>query len=694
MKILSSGCSNFIYVLLGCLVVYHMWLGSKAVKTGLPYLTHYDEPFLSTAALNSLKTGRITPEFVENCYGGFMRYTCVAIDWVYFQFVKNDPRYKVATIADIKTNQEGHFRTLNVTGFYFWNRMWVILLGAGCLCWVFLIARQFTNGYLALLAACLLQVNYEFFVHSLYTTVDVPMCFWALATVWAALRFHLSRYLGYLFLSLVFGAMAASTKFTGALVLMVPLQAFLYNLSVFKTYPVSKIIFTLAGLGFTPILVFLAWNPAVYLNYGEFSYWVKWIADAYKTGGGHFSKESGWPHALFQWQCFSSSLNINSRYLVIPVPMLSLAGVLVGSFDLGNNKKSPNTWQMISLVFVFPAIYFFYMTQQRIAYHRNFVLLYPFLCIGFAIFCFSIYQVAEPIRKKYFSKLPSWGWSVAFGIILLGLTLHGKGYGRFFYDLPTVTKDTRTSTLQNLPKLVDSAPEKMHVGIAHELRIAEEDLQNLPYAWQIIPHQALKEASAQFTHLLVGEYASFDEPFKSTDDSLNRLTLQQSTAYKLATIPGNKMMRDFYKLEPMVSPVIHILKGGLETYKLADVQKLHTVEFKNLALSETKSIFRVNLSKNHHYLLQIACFGELAPGSKLQVILNKEVVAYLNLSPLNYQKLYFIAQKDQENLPVQLKLVSSKLSQTALQDQKLYVQLVSWSKVLNPGDSQYWVFVK
>lgn len=689
MKALYASRPYLIYAALACLMVYHLWLGSRAVQTGLPYLVNYDEPFLSTAALNSLKTGRVTPEFVENCYGGFMRYTCVAIDWVYFQFVKNDPRYKVTTIADIKTNQEGHFRTLNVTGFYFWNRMWVMLLGAGCLCWVFLIAKQFTNDYLALLAACLLQINYEFFVHSIYTTVDVPMCFWALATVWAALRFHLSQYLGYLFLSLVFGAMAASTKFTGALVLMVSLQAFLYNLTIFKTYSVSRIIFTLAGLGFTPILVFLAWNPAVYLNYGEFLHWVKWIADAYKTGGVHFSKEPGWEHIFFQWQSFSNSLRFSSRYFNLPIPILSVVGVLIGSFSWDRKQTKPKAL-LLSLVFVFPAIYFFYMTRQRIAYHRNFILLYPFLCMGFSVFCFTIYQIAEKIRQERFSILPAWGWGGALSLLFISVGVQSLVYGRFFYDLPNKTKDTRTTTLQNLPKLVNSTPEKMRVGIAHELRIAEEDLQDLPYAWQMIPHQALNKLSSQFTHLLVGEYESFEEPFKSTDDSLNKLTLLQRSLLQ-STIKGNKVMRDFYRLEPMISPTIHILKGGLADSKI-DAVKHQCAGYKIFSVDEVKSFLKVSLAKNQHYELRIAGLGNAVSNQypSMQVRLDNQIIAQFTLKSLDYQTFYFVAQHDQKDVTLQLAFVKDASDKAPQQDRRAYVQLVTWGEIENPKDSVQW----
>ena len=142
----------FRYLALSLVLLFVFCLRYMAIHDGLPYLHHYDEPYLATAALNVLKTGKVAPRYSENCYGGFMRYTCTFIDYLHFQYLKNQPEYFLDSFAQIKTNLEGDVRTITFPSFYFWIRLYLALISIAGVRLDYVLGRKLHNWLTGIVA--------------------------------------------------------------------------------------------------------------------------------------------------------------------------------------------------------------------------------------------------------------------------------------------------------------------------------------------------------------------------------------------------------------------------------------------------------------------------------------------------------------------------------------------------------------
>ena len=117
-----------------------------STSQGLPYLHFWDEPLLGTGAINALKRGNIFPNGIEAIYGGFLRYTAIIIDAIYFQYLKfTDPA--IYSISNIQTPMDGLEHAVSHSGFYHLNRIYVSLLDTLGFVFLFLVGKPPFPGF-------------------------------------------------------------------------------------------------------------------------------------------------------------------------------------------------------------------------------------------------------------------------------------------------------------------------------------------------------------------------------------------------------------------------------------------------------------------------------------------------------------------------------------------------------------------
>jgi hypothetical protein len=200
------------------------------------------------------------------------------------------------------------------------------------------------------------------------------------------------------------------------------------------------------------------------------------------------------------------------------------------------------------------------MTQQAIAYHRNFIVMYPFFSLAAA---YGVTQTIDLVRTLFPIPLKNWQVIAGAGCILLAvLVLQMDKYRSIYHDAYTwyQQKETRTQAMDTVSRLVEADGRKGIVGVARELKVSEADLRLLKVPYRLFAHKDLKQAMAENTFLVVGHYRSMDSTLHAQDDSLNQMTKPV-----VSTIEGSTMYRDpglSASQTPHMNPKIHILKGA------------------------------------------------------------------------------------------------------------------------------------
>ncbi len=480
---------------------------------GLPYLYHWDEVITSTSALNTLKTGDLRPNSVENVYGGFMRYSDLMIDIVHFGYLKITG--VIDDTTEIKTYLDtGEFRTLSHPSFYLWNRIFAVLISIGLIYLSYLITKLvLPTNYAAQISTILvLSISQHHYHESRFTLPNVPMAFWAMFSLYFSMIFHQSKKMKHLFWALIGGGIGAATKLSGALILFFPFIVFLYNLNLHKNYANKQKILLLTSLGLTPIACFIIWTPSILYDATLWIHWNKWVlADYNDPKSGQFMKTPGLEHFSYQMQMFWEELG----------KFISITSIL-GAITLFIPKKEQsyrNQSLYIILLIGFPVLYIAYFVNNLVAYHRNFMIIYPFSAIWVGLFIGQIADYCKVVVKTSYEK-----YQVAFSILLvIGFAVAYKVRYETIADNGWNAYNTPDLRTKAITKLNEIKTDEI-IGIAKELMFSEDDLNKLKFPYRIFEHKNIEKAALENSILIVGDYKSYAPKRHIYDDSLNQLT--------------------------------------------------------------------------------------------------------------------------------------------------------------------------
>ncbi len=533
------------YLALIGIILYAFLVRFLRVKYGLPYIHHWEEPSIAGYALNMLKTGDFNPH--RFIYPSFTIYYSFVVDILHYYYLMGkdvtDPGYLGSLDAIITPKGVGSLEgytnwrwTISHPSFYLWNRAFISVFGTASVALTYLITKENYGKTEGILAALFLAGSSFHIRHSVYIAPNIPGAFFVLLVVLFSLRFYYSHKTKDLILSLIFVGIGASCKYNYILSIIVPLSAYLLQFKHLRPnkWLISMIILVL------PFVVFLAVNPFVLLDFNTFLTDTGELIGQYKIQEHPgYTSVPGFEHFGLQMARIKS--NISS-----PLFSLAFVGIVVSL-----RKPKP---QFIILIFL--AFYMYFMTQQKVNFHRNFVVMYPFFAIFSAVAVVSIstmlYKLCSFLQERYSYKINyinDFCYLIPF--LMLAIFLHDHYILEFKHSMKTwKTPERRTQAMDYINTLVDKEEKgNIMIGIAKELRIHRLDLKRLKVDYEIFEHKDINLAPKKYDYLIVGKYRSLYEKNRAEDERLNKLTPQDLVYH---SIKGQETRRDAVTGNPEV----------------------------------------------------------------------------------------------------------------------------------------------
>jgi 4-amino-4-deoxy-L-arabinose transferase-like glycosyltransferase len=237
-----------------------------AVDFGLPYRYHPDEITVIGHALR-FGEGDLNPHFFN--YPSFHLYLLFFCYGLY---------YVIGQIFGIFTNptdfQELYYS--DPTSFYLIGRLLTVVFSVTTIVIVYYIGKILCNKRLGLVAACFLTVTPLHVSCSHFATVDVPVTFWITLTVLFSIYILKKGDFKYYLLAGVSSGLAISTKYNGALLMIVVFIVHILRnapdtnnkhfVEIFKKLLNSNIVMYVLLL----VLVFLTTTPYALLDFNTF----------------------------------------------------------------------------------------------------------------------------------------------------------------------------------------------------------------------------------------------------------------------------------------------------------------------------------------------------------------------------------------------------------------------------------------
>jgi hypothetical protein len=493
-------------LLLGGILFFSLVVRIFNARMGLPYMHHWDEPEIAFNALDMLKEGNLNPDFFN--YGSLLIYLNLAVDWLHALCLRALPAaspFSLGSLENLRYGANYGFDWyISHPTFLFWNRALTALFGTATVALVYYLGLKLGNRLAAVAGAVLLAGTLFHIQHSAYVTTDVPMTFF----VWCVLLFvylYLDRHKNlYFIMALVASGLATSTKYNAGLVVIVPAAA-LFLGRRFESYrPWLWVLIPLV-----PALAFFVGTPYALFDFSTFYEDVRYEILHYSVEGhGGADIEPGLPHMFHQLKLIGE----NFGWAFMPFAVLGLIK-LVG--------RAPGL-----LILGYQMIYFLSVTQTKVSFHRNVLILYPFIAILFGIGLLLVYEFLA--QRGRLRKL--------LGILLIFLV---GGYlafssARAAYRSWKVWSrpETRTRAVMRINELTQSSDDVL-VGVALELRMHPRDLARLEVDYRQRPYLKLIQQADDYDILLgYGNLQGSNPEQRARADKINAVIEQIPEKYE------------------------------------------------------------------------------------------------------------------------------------------------------------------
>jgi hypothetical protein len=350
-------------------LVGSLFLRILGTKQGLPYLHYWDEPQTVATSLTMLKTGDFNPHFFN--YGTLLIYLSYIVDVLHYLSLMGKPETAEAFIRNLNELQVSSFMGtgwrwgISHPSFYHWNRILIAVLGAGTVVSCYFIGRTLANKWIGLAAATFLGVLKFHIDQSAVVTPNTPAAFFFTMTIMFSLLYLEKENRSYLTLSLVFCGLAAATKYNAALaILAVPLALIILQVKKSVAARGQDWLWILL----IPAATFFLAMPYALLDSVTFLQHLGFEVRHYKVmGHGAASIQPGFDHLWFQLTRISGNIGVVAS-------VVCLIGIL---FFLRRTSAI--------IVFLPVVVYLAYMSGTKVNFHRNFVLVYPFVAVLFGL---------------------------------------------------------------------------------------------------------------------------------------------------------------------------------------------------------------------------------------------------------------------------------------------------------------------
>ena len=444
-------------ILAGALCLRMLWSNN-----GLPYLHHWDEPRIANRALRMLQTGDFNPHFFN--YGSLLIYLNVGVDVLHYLHLAGKPGGHpdaVDSLADVQVGGPGGWDwQVSHPTFYLWNRWLTSAFGVGCVLVAYLLAQALGGQRAALLAAFALATLPFHVEQSARVTTDVPSSFFALSAAWLSVEFLRRSAPALLVAALACVGAATSMKYNAALALTVPVAALAYarvrNMPAYRWW-------LWPCLALVPI-VFLLGTPYALLDLPAFLQDAGYEVRHYMVQGhGAFTVMPGLPHLKVQL----AEILRNWGWGVCLVAAMGLLTIL--GRPLG------------AIAFALPLLQLWMTSRTTVAFHRNVVVVYPFLAVAFGV-------GAAWLLNLLIARAPGQRPRRAVGAALVAAVVVFAAHRWLVafeqaWGIGTMV-ETRSAAVSRLNRLPRAGDGPAKVVIASELRVHPRDLRRLR-----LPHE-------------------------------------------------------------------------------------------------------------------------------------------------------------------------------------------------------------
>lgn len=462
-------------IAIGAIVSFALFVRLYRIELGLPYLYHWDEPQTAGTALRMLKTGILNPHFYS--YGSLPIYIAYFVDIFHYLYLMGQPvtaNAYMTELSEIKTWADTQFGwTISHPSFYYWNRVVNVLFGVGSILLTYQVSKiLFNKKWIALVAAFFLSCVASHVEHSAIISPDMPVVFFVLTVTLCSLNFLNQGKTKYLILSLVFSGCAMATKYNSALLVMLPL------LAVLLRYVSGRQAFDgkwLVMVPLIPVATFFVCMPYAFLDSASFLSGLGFELRHYKVlGHDPYTSIPGIRHIRFQFQAF--------------VDNIGLLGVVVSAVGLLAAIRKPQ----LLFVLVFPLAYFFFMTTMKVNFHRNFILMYPFIAIlygaALGVFYSNIKWIL--IRLKLVTAQDRTKLKILCLILPILLTVYVARMANTEWVKTQEIKNSHDSRSLLVKKINALDPTPM-VYIPNEIRMHAQDLRKLKHPYKLVELETL-----------------------------------------------------------------------------------------------------------------------------------------------------------------------------------------------------------
>lgn len=349
-------------VLLAALVL--RW---RLAAWGLPYDVHWDEPQTAGNALRMLADGDPHPHFLR--YGTLLTYLCVPVDALVALVLFGRDQPPMLTHLSEATV---HGWTFSHPAFLQANRMLVGaigVLGIGAVAAHARVAGGAWAGAIAAAFLAFLPIDAEY---SAQVTPNGPLAAFVACCAAATARYHRDGGGRWLLLAFAAAGAAASFKYTGGAVAMLPVTA----LALRRT---PRDAWTALALP----AAFLVGTPYAILDLPFFVNELGTEIRHYRVlGHPGATVEPGLPHLLRGLEGIGRSLGVwRALLLAIALPFALVA----------RRTFAPGAWT----IFAFPVLYAGFLTSWQVDFHRNWLPVYGFAAVATGV---GLARVAAAMR--------------------------------------------------------------------------------------------------------------------------------------------------------------------------------------------------------------------------------------------------------------------------------------------------------
>lgn len=335
---MKRSTATFAVIVIAAAVLRFWSLGA-----GIPFAIGDDEPQVMNRSLAMVKTGDFNPHFYD--YPGLYLYVQAAV--IVVRFLAG------ATAGEWASLEQAHS-----PDFYLWGRAVTAMLGTATVVLVYFIGMRWGTRH-ALLAAAMMAVMPMHVRESHFVLTDVPVTFFATLTFLLSLRAHEHPRASAFFWAGFGAGLAAATKYPGALALLLPLIA-LWMTPATRPSRVAGLGATMAGAA----AAFLLGAPYTLLDLPGFLNGYAHLMGSYRRGGlpeapavtyfKHLRNAFWWPGLL-----------------------AVLGGVV---FAIVRAIRGPGRVRW-TLAVAFPAVFYWFISQQMLVFGRYVLPLVPFACV-------------------------------------------------------------------------------------------------------------------------------------------------------------------------------------------------------------------------------------------------------------------------------------------------------------------------